>query len=322
MNKKVSILFVAQSNYNNAVTHMCLANAIKNAGIPVELCFFNNSPKNKKTEVLAQKIMRSNNLIYCSSKNELSEAAALNILLQKCTGQYICVIPQPVLLAQNWAYDLVWHIDNLPDTGVAAIHTHGKRGWFGSYLDINDQIINVWEPLNGFLYGILMFSRQILETIGGFDPTLNCGYEYMQYTYRLHRSNFANYFIFNHGSIVTQVNEIKHIDQNTATSIDDYDENIKQLNQAKNFTYKISEMSQNESLAYANIEGLREKLHVDYSQTLYVNLTNQFGILLKQINNKGIDHVNHFCATYSLKYNIIGNMACNIDGVTILFEKK
>lgn len=244
---KVSILLLTLDRYQ--LTKYCLLNALAKAGYTdFELLMLDNGSKDKRTiELTSEKCfpeVQSGSSEFRSSN--IGIAAGYNELLRKAKGEYICFLPNDILLWENWLVDLVHFNTEIEKSGLTSIHCEGEKGFFTPLLNIHDKFTHIWKPIRNITSGVSLINRHVLNTIGGFDESLGIyGREREQYAERLHLFGFNNYYIPNQYSVhlgreVNDLSEYKlNKDHALQLSFGRYSESINEMKRKKSLKIEI-----------------------------------------------------------------------------------
>lgn len=233
------------------ITRYTVETLLKNSGeIDIELLVLDNNSTDRRTIQFIEGLIASkkyDNLIRVITEHEaenIGVAKGFNKLFRQASGEYICTVGNDILLNPGWLYDLVYHNNIIEKSGLTAIHCVLQTGRFGPLLTKNDDLINVWKRDDNMVYGTMLFKKELLNEVGGFDETLSkYGCEDSQFAFRVNSLGYNNYYIPNQfslhiGSDFGEDTEYrKEKDKNLKIATERLKETI--LEMKKNKNYKI-----------------------------------------------------------------------------------
>jgi hypothetical protein len=88
--------------------------------------------------------------------------------------------------------DLVYHNYNIQSSGLTAIYYGINSNKFKPLLTSNDDFINVWQPRENIVQGVVLFKKEALKE--------SIYYEYNIMDYFI-KNNYINYYIASQNSI-------------------------------------------------------------------------------------------------------------------------
>lgn len=127
--------------------------------------------------------------------SKIHKAAAYNSLLKESKGDYICVFDCNNMVKKNWLFDLKYYHELIVNSGVAAIPEFVGAKAITPLLDKNDELVNVWCGPDRSVDGIMLFKRDLIDELGGFDERLNGRYFQRQFALRASAIGKENFYI-------------------------------------------------------------------------------------------------------------------------------
>ena len=255
-----------------------------------------------------------NKVTYLESSNIKSNSEVLNEMLEIANKDYVVIIPEPILLPQNWLFELVVHNNNLFNSGISSIGLNLDRGNLTHKLNNFDENVFVWQTDNNLVYGVICFHRNFLEVIGGFNKELHNGFEYLNFCYRLSSLGFWNFYIC--GMVGTGIKEYEPL-SNNYTSTEDFKRSCKEVNSKKKLTIPFRKESEIVKKGYLKINELVDKLTSQIKEPFFKPISNVFGVYTSYLNGNEIKYLDEFCKLYGLNYTIKSTE--KTEGITINF---
>lgn len=143
---------------------------------------------------------------YIKVEETESDAKTYNRLFSKINTKYTCVIKENVFLQQNWLIDLIYHYENIGDSGVIGItDSTDNLKCLPLFSDVNDCFINVFAPKDNYIYngGVALFSSKLFFDIGYLDESIDLyENELNHFQLRCYYSGLYNYYIPTQNSII------------------------------------------------------------------------------------------------------------------------
>jgi hypothetical protein len=314
--RSVSILIPI--NDNLLPFKLCLESAIQNCGLSdVQLLFFNNGSGSVESE-FSQLAKNHPTSKFFSSDTVVRNSDVLNYLLLECDNEYVCIIPGPVFLPNNWLLNMVCSNSQVCDTGITAIGSQlGKRGSLTPKMNQEQEFEYVYQQENNQVKGVWLFHRSILDLIGGFDPELNCGYEFLQFSHRISKHNLANYYLVGFSSIKIPFTQLVLF----ATSKPEYLENIKRLAKSNDYHIKIIPTPPSVKTARPLLPALMDKFGSTRKTPFYLELSESWGFDLIGFSQEETKHLDKFCKEHKLEYMVLPPKSLEI-GMSINFFDK
>lgn len=186
----VSICLICNNDY--WLTMYAIQNLLKNSeGVEIELLVIVNGEDKRIIEYLS-KIIESKLYLNLLSLGFVEDKEDLKELFTEAKGEYICLFQPYILVNQNWLIDLVYHNYNIQSSGLTAIYYGINSNKFKPLLTSNDDFINVWQPRENIVQGVVLFKKEALKE--------SIYYEYNIMDYFI-KNNYINYYIASQNSI-------------------------------------------------------------------------------------------------------------------------
>ena len=236
--KKVSICMLTMERY--VMTKYVFETLISFVGedIDVELLVLDNASKDTRIVDYFKDIAD----VHIVESENIGVAKGFNKLFRKCTGDYICLIGNDIVVHKNWLNDLIYYADLIDNSGICAIFCEGIRGYFTPLMSVNDTLVNIWKRNDNTIDGLQLFRKEILEKIGGYDETFGkYGYEDNQFALRCAYSGYHNFYIPNQFSthIGRDINETSNYrkEKDLALQISQlrFVETLREMKKSKNY---------------------------------------------------------------------------------------
>lgn len=185
-----SVLLVINENFDSVDT---LEDNLKYAGSRVELIVYNNHCQNEK--VLSSLKQLATKFIDNFTPIEFSFSECINELLRVASGEYISVFQDYPLLCENWLQKLLFFHNEILKSGVISVNEWSTNE-IAYHLDKNDNLQATYSKDN-LVNGVPFFRKDLIYSIGGFDPQLNGLYAIWDFCKRTSMNGFYNYFVPN-----------------------------------------------------------------------------------------------------------------------------
>lgn len=313
-----SVSILVPINNNLLSIELCLKSAIYNCGLTdVQILFFSNGSGTVEKEFsqLAKDYPKSK---FFSSSTVVRNSDVLNYLLLECDNEFVCIIPGPVFLPNNWLLNMVCSNAQVNDTGITAIGSElGKRGSLTPKMNHDGEFEYVYQQENNQVNGVWLFHRSILDLIGGFDPELNLGYEFLQFSHRISKHNLANYYLVGVSCIKIPFDELALF----TTSKPEYLDNLKRLSKSQNYHIKIIPTPKSVTTARPLLPALMDKFGSNSKLPFYLELSESWGFDLIGFSQDETKHLDKFCNEHNLEYMVLPPKSLEI-GVSINFFEK
>lgn len=298
----VSILIPLTGNF--IASQICFEDAIKNCGIQdFELLIFNNGSDDKNVKEWGKSLAyRYPGSQYFESESIQRNSYVLNKLLGVAKNEFICILPSPIYLPENWLLEMVCSNSSIIDSGITAITDSYKKGYITPLLNEQEKFEYVYQPEGNIVNGVFLFHWNILKIIGGFDLRLNQGYEYDQFCYRVSTHGLINYYLGNKsatscaGIVPTCYFE---------TTQKEYSENIRDMHKRKNFQVKISSATRDEKIAMKHVKDVMNKFRSITKKEFYLELSETFGFEIIGFSNDEVIHLERFCKNFNMKWIVL-----------------
>ena len=130
-------------------------------------------------------------------------ASIYNRLTEDVQEKYVAFIPINTILDKNWTTELLYHYNNIPDSGCIGIRSQYDELTLGSTLFRNvmkdeDEMRTVWVKKLNVIDAPIFFEKKNAEIVGLINEDLgNVGYELNEFCFRFKLKGFTNYFVRN-----------------------------------------------------------------------------------------------------------------------------
>jgi hypothetical protein len=306
----VSILIPMNDNYLS--NRLAFETNIDRTGIAnCQIIVYNNGAN---LEIKNWSSIYLDKITYLESQSLKNNSDIINEMFDEVEKKIIVIIPEPIILPQNWLLELLKQNETIYNTGITSIALDSVKGNLTSKLNTFDENVFVYQPNNNQVYGVFCFNANFLNILGGFDNTLHSGFEYFDYSYRMSCLSYANYYIS--GISGTQIKEYEPISLlNTTQS--EFENHCKNVYLKKLLQVSFRAESQKIKFAYSQIDELTTNLTSNNKHTFYKQISNAMGLEINHIDNKEITYLEQFSKKYDLKYVIKARR--EIKGVSINF---
>jgi len=183
-----SVLLVINENFDSVDT---IKDNLKYAGSRVELVVYNNHCQNE--EIVEQMKVLSTKYISNFTPIEYSFSECINELFRIASGEFICIIQDYSLFCEDWLKSLIDSHNLIRKSGVISLNDWSTSE-IAYHLDINDNLTATYSE-DGRVNGIPFFKKELLYTIGGFDPKLNELFCIWDFCDRVTINGYYNYFV-------------------------------------------------------------------------------------------------------------------------------
>lgn len=110
-----------------------------------------------------------------------------NKLLKESTGYYIVTISNDMILSPGWLANMIKYNRLILTSGITAVHCLLDKG--------EKQPSGIFIPKSGLVYSNWLWSREVLNRVGGFNPKYTYGCEDSEYCFRAIQLGYTNYYI-------------------------------------------------------------------------------------------------------------------------------
>jgi len=287
-------------NDNYLSNRLSLETNIDRTGVPnCQVIVYNNGGDKQIKEWCINEL--GNKIKYFESPFLKPNSDCLNEMLEEVDCEYIVIIPEPIILPENWLFELVKQNDSVFNSGVVAIRFNNNNGTITSKLNAFDENVFVFQEDNNIVSGVICFNKVFLEVIGGFDNKLHSGYEYLDYSFRLGMLGFWNYYIS--GVTGTQIKEYEPLSY-TSTQKDFFSYCKELIKNNRSIKVIFRPESKKVKFAFTKIDDLSSNLESNNKESIYNNLSNAICVEAEFITKNDIKHLDKFSNDYGLKYNI------------------
>lgn len=297
--KSVSILLPLHNNY--LISRTAIEYCIEHTGVSnCEIIAYNNGSTDP---AIKEWLTELPNTIYLESPNQcvVRNSVAINEMLKVASKEYICIIPSPVFLPENWLCEMLKSNLSVLGSGITAINPTDLKGNLTNKLTEEYQNVFVYQPSNNVVSGVFLFCKSIVNEIGGFDPELNQGYEFFQYCYRVGMLGLSNYY-------VPGLNAVELADLEPTcfytTSQEDFIKNLAKVKKG-NLKIKFQTSSPKMFEAYKDLEQLINKFATSKKKSWYLELSDMWGFDISAISDYEINYITSFCEKWNLSWCIL-----------------
>lgn len=190
---KVSILMLTLDRYEQ--TKQVLEHNLKNCGHDdYELLVADNGSTDQRVVELVKEMRTAYHRI--NKKNE-GVARAFNQLILRAKGELICLMGNDILNPDGWLDELVKYAKAVPKCGIVGIEcttpvpTIEERNGIIAHYCRHDQ-----GEHKDKVFGTMLFSREVLETVGGFCEEFHpYGLEDSDYNNRVNLAGFQSLYV-------------------------------------------------------------------------------------------------------------------------------
>ena len=157
----VSVCLMCNNDY--WLTMYAIQNLLKNSeGVEIELLVIVNGEDKRITQYLSQ-IIESKKYLNLITVGVVEDKEDLKELFDEAKGEYICLFKPYIIVNQFWLMDLVYNNYNIQSSGLTAIYYGINSNKFKPLLAVNDDFINVWQPKENIVSGIVLFKKELLK---------------------------------------------------------------------------------------------------------------------------------------------------------------
>jgi hypothetical protein len=186
----VSVCLICNNDY--WLTMYAIQNLLKNSeGVEIELLVTVNGEDKRIIDYLST-IIESKKYLNLITVGIVEDKDNLEELFKEAKGEYICLFKPYVIVNQNWLIDLVYHNYNIQNSGLSAIYYGINENKFKPLLAFNDDFINVWQPKENIVSGVVLFQKIYLQ-----QPIFQ-EHDIMEY---FTSNGYLNYYIATQNSI-------------------------------------------------------------------------------------------------------------------------
>ena len=183
-----SVLLVINENFDSVDK---IKDNLKYAGSRVELVVYNNHCQN--AEIVEQIKSLSTKCIDNFTPIEFTFSECINELFRIASGEYFCIIQEYSLFCEDWLKSLIDSHNLIRKSGVISVNDWSTSE-IAYHLDTNENLSATYS-LDGRVNGVPFFKKELLYTIGGFDPKLNELFCIWDFCDRVTINGYYNYFV-------------------------------------------------------------------------------------------------------------------------------
>lgn len=186
----VSVFLICNNHYWSTI--YAIENLLKNSeGVELELLAIVNGEDKRITEYLST-IIESKKYLNLLSVGFVENESNLEKLFIEAKGEYICLFKPYIIVNQNWLLDLVYYNYNIQNSGLTGIYYGINDNKFKPLISHNDDFINVWQPKQNIVSGVVLFKKELLK-----KPM----YQEQDIVDFFIKNNYLNYYIPSQNSI-------------------------------------------------------------------------------------------------------------------------
>lgn len=301
----VSVLLVINDGIEN---ENLIFDALDLSGISYELLIYNNGCSN--TEVI-QFLRQRANLVIDSHNVVSTFGFCINELLIKASGTHIFVFNQFGYFTQNWLLDLTYFCDQIVDAGCVNVSTNPKNNDYA--LTTEHEFVFCYYPDEKEINGNILFSRNLIEQVGGFDTNLNSKQVLHDYLFRVKNTAFVNL-------IIPEQTYISICDYEDIYQINDklFDESCYQMSCKKNFFKPIFVQSEKSKELVETIKKAFPDKYIVFSDR-----SGEISYLESILNYKDLEKIYKLSLEYQFSFeirvmsDIVNNIFVNRMGIYI-----
>jgi GT2 family glycosyltransferase len=114
-----------------------------------------------------------------------------NILLDRASGDYLCLIGNDILLPPNWLSELVRYNQAIADSGISGIHCVMHKPEITFYKGMKVR-------RNDTVFGTMFFNRRFFNKVGYINESFHpYGMDDSELSYRSRKAGYVNYYLPN-----------------------------------------------------------------------------------------------------------------------------
>jgi len=215
--KLTSIIIVAYNQY--LYTKETIESIFLHTKEPFELILVDNNSTDYIKPYFSKLSKKCDNVKVITNKENVGFPKAVNQALTLCSGDYICIANNDILVTENWLRDMIAHLESDENNGLCGGISNSVTGPqkmqtnYNNIADMNlfassERIINLGHKTE---FGRLVFfhvliKKAVFDTIGGLDEIFSPGnFEDDDFCIRAKLAGFKAHilhyvFIHHHGS--------------------------------------------------------------------------------------------------------------------------
>lgn len=287
------ILCVSGDFWNNNVV---VKNTLEKSGVGFQLLVVNKTPSDPRVETLFKSIADG----YVNASDFTNEVSALNHLLSKATGEFIAVVPEELLLSDNWLINTYFDFLNFDQVGCLTVPLNN----YCANLTPTETLTKSFELTTVLCsddfehYGVQFYSKRSLNLVGAYDESLPLKLSIQQYCYRICMTGIKA--VYSTGCSCIALNSEPQIPEDETSF---YKKGLQAFNKLKNPFIQLYELSPLEEIAYHALDTLATELSPD-CQKFLIKHTGKFGIVLKTLVPDSIKKIEKYSKKYGFIYSI------------------
>jgi glycosyltransferase involved in cell wall biosynthesis len=163
----------------------CLGPSLANADYPYELLHWDNG----STDGVQAYVRGLAPAWFHHSGGNIGYAPAVNQLMLRATGRFLCIVDPDMVLSAGWLRVLVEANTAISQSGLSSIHCV-------QVLPPISEVDGIRVRVNSEVYGVKFFSQKLLSEMGYLCEDFGLyGLEDNELNYRLHRAGYLNYYV-------------------------------------------------------------------------------------------------------------------------------
>lgn len=294
MSISISLILCVSGDFwqSNAV----VKNTLEKSGVSFQLLVYNSLPNDLRLDALYKDIAS----VYVTSNEFPNQVSALNHLLSNATSEYVVVVPEEVVLSENWLVTTYFDLLNLDQAGCLTIPLNRDfiNLRMSEALTKDFDLTTVFCSENTEHYGIQLYSKEVVNLLGAYDESLSTYLALKQYTFRASMLGYKSYYSIGNSCIAFNDPIVPN-----KVELQKYNDGLNLFNKLKNPFLQLFELSAFEEIAYHALDTLVASISTD-CQKFFSKNTGKFGVALKVLNNETIQKIQKYCIKYGFTYSI------------------
>lgn len=185
---KVSLILLTIDRY--AITKRTVDQLLRNANHPdIELLCIDNGSKDGRVLDYINSLPQTK--VHMAYTTNQGMQRSQNILLDRASGDYLCLIGNDILLPPNWLSELVRYNQAIPDSGISGIHCVMHKPEITFYKGMKVR-------RNDTVFGTMFFNRRFFNKVGYINESFHpYGMDDSELSYRSRKAGYVNYYLPN-----------------------------------------------------------------------------------------------------------------------------